>query len=82
MGVAWKESGQKSVMPPPPSWSEPFRRQQVRSQAGAMGAIAPSEGPITPSGASLGTLPMYVGVLRRHVMLYCSAQATDILLPR
>ena len=29
---------------------------QARSQAGAMGATAPSEGPIAPSGASLCTL--------------------------
>ena len=31
-------------------------RHQVRSQAGAMGAIAPSAGPIAPSGALLCTL--------------------------
>ena len=31
---------------------------QARSQAEAMGAIAPSVGPIAPSGASLGTLRM------------------------
>ena len=31
----------------------------ARSQAGAMGAIAPSAGPIAPSGASLCTLCTY-----------------------
>ena len=45
-----------------------------------MGAIAPSAGPIAPSGASLGTY--LVAVLSRQAMLYGSAQATDILLPR
>ena len=35
---------------------------QARSQAGAMGAIALSAGPIAPSGASLGTLQ---GVLKK-----------------
>ena len=50
---------------------------QARSQAGAMGATAPSAGPIALSGASLGTLCTW-----RQVMLYRSAQATDILVPR
>ena len=32
---------------------------QSRSQAGAMGAIVPSAGPIAPCGASFGTLCTY-----------------------
>ena len=43
-----------------------------------MGATAPSARPIAPSGASLGSWHP----VRRQVMLYRIAQATDILLPR
>ena len=39
-----------------PAVSKVWTRGQARSQAGALGAIAPSAGPIAPSGALLCTL--------------------------
>ena len=61
----------------------PFRGSwfQARSQAGAMGAIAPSVGSIAPSGASLGTQCRYVHTYlgTKLCCRYRSAQATDVL---